>query len=111
GCYYHSTLVSRVSTLTPHGSLLVPAVVDASVGQSDHAARNPDVEHRRCGILQELPGRGAELIHAAHKPAPATEGLANGAEVRRPDGGEVGFHFVRVELVVLRAQRLVVQAH
>ena len=44
--------------------LLVPAVVDASVGQGDHAAGNPDVEHRRCGILQELPGRGAELIHA-----------------------------------------------
>ncbi len=80
---------------------LVLAVVDAPVGQGDHAAGNPDVEHRRCGIRQELSGRGAELIHAAHKPAPAAEGLANGAQVRRRDGREVGVHLVRVELVVL----------
>jgi len=34
---------------------------------------NPDVEHRRRGIVQELSVRG-ELIHAAHKPAlPSTQ--------------------------------------
>src|SRR5215470_1954341 len=105
-----TTLLTDPSTLAPRGPSLVPAVVDASVWQGDHAAGNPDVEHRRCGILQELRGRGAELIHAAHKPAPAAEGLANGAQVRRRDGREVGFHLVGVELVILRAQRLVVQA-
>ena len=54
-CSYHSPLVARQPSL-------VAAIVDASVGQGDHAAGKPDVEHRRCGILQEFPGRGAELI-------------------------------------------------
>src|SRR5262249_5691358 len=69
--YYPSPLVA-------HQPSLVPAVVDASVGQCDHVAGNPGVEHRRRGIVQELPVRGAELIHAAHKPAlPPTQEKKN----------------------------------
>src|SRR5215471_18789695 len=104
GYSYHSSLD------TPPSSLVF-SVVDASVRQSDHVAGNPNVEHHRCGILQELSGSGAELIHAAHKPAAAAKGPAHGAQVRRSYGREVGFHLVRIKLVVFRTQRQVVQAH
>src|SRR5262249_42245058 len=66
----HSSLrhILRPSPPVARQPSLVPAVMDASVWQGDHAAGNPDVKHRRLGIFQELPGRRAKLINAAPKP-------------------------------------------
>src|SRR5262245_10030571 len=54
----HCTSITRPSPFVARQPLLVPAVVDASVGQGNHATGNPHVEYCRRGILQELPGRG-----------------------------------------------------